>query len=119
MMFKHWPSHTISPSSSCFMYKGALSLYIPSIVAPHNTYIGLRKSCGIIDVIWYMGPSSGFGLSTSFIGPFCTYLSYIVNKHKSMTVNNKNNKNKIPFSEKSYTRCISQARKVLRAYLNN
>jgi len=34
-----------------------------------------------------MGSSSGSGLSTGFVGPFCTCLSYIVNKHKSMTLN--------------------------------
>ena len=69
------------------MYKGTLSLYNPNNVASHDICIGLRKSCMIINVIWYKGSSSGSNLSTGFVSPFGTYLSYTVNKHKSMTVN--------------------------------
>ena len=85
-MFKHWPLCVISPRSSCFMYKGILSLYTPNIIAFHDTCIGLRKSFGIIKVIYYMGSSSGSSLSTGFFDFFDTCLSYTVNKHKLMIV---------------------------------
>ena len=78
---------------------------------------------------WYMRLSSSSGLSTSFVGPFGTYLSYIVNKHKSMVVNTlfvinpfliiiNTTKRKYLFW-KSCTRCVSQARKVLKACPTN
>ena len=112
------------------MYKETLSLYTPNIVASHNSCIGLRKSCGIINVIWYMRSSSGSSLLIGFIDPFGTCLSYIVNKHKSMTVNTlflmnhflitiNTTKRKYFFLKKGCKRCVGQARKVLRAYLTN
>ena len=58
-----------------------------------------------------MRSSSCSGLSTSFVNPFGTCLSYTVNKHKSMIVNtlfvrnhffnnNKHNNKEIPFLKK-------------------
>ena len=62
-------------------------MYTTNIVASHDTYIGLRKSYGVINAIWYMRLSSGSDLSAGFIGLFGTCLSYTVNKHKLTTIN--------------------------------
>jgi len=123
-MSRHWPPCAILERSSCFMYKGKLSLYTPNIVKSHDTYKGLRKSCGIINAIWYRGSSSGFDLFIGFVDPSTPYLSYTVNKHKSMIVNTLFVTN--PFliitnttkwntcSEKGCIRCVGQVRRVLR-----
>ena len=101
----------------------------PNTVASHDTCKGLRKRCGIVNVIWYSGSSSSSGLSTSFIGPSAPWFSYTVNKNKSMTVNTlfitnlflivtNTTKGNTCF-EKGCTRCVNQARKMLRIYPTN
>jgi len=114
-MLRHWSLCAISERSSCFMYKRTLSLYTPNTVESNDTCIGLRKSSRIINVIWYRGSSSGFGLSTGFASPLALSLSYTVNKHKSMTINtlfvtnlfnnNKHNKRKYMFWKRLYNMC--------------
>ena len=123
-MFIHWLPCAISPRCPCFMYKEYYHC------TPQDTCIGLRKSCRIIKVIWYMGSSSGFSLSTGFFDFFGTSSSRTVNKHNLMIVktlfwsnhfllNNKQNKKEIPFSEKGFTRCFGQAMKVFKACPTN
>ena len=85
-MLRHWPSWAILERSSCFMYNEKLSLYTPNTVASHDTCNGLRKSCGMINVIRYRGSTSGSDTSTAFTGPSTPYLSYTINKHKWMIV---------------------------------
>ena len=123
-MLRHWPLCAISEKSSYFMYKGTSSLYTPNTVESHDTCIGLRKSYWIIIVIWYRGSSSGSDPFIGFVSPSGSYLSYTVNKHKSMTINTlfvinlfliiKNTTKGNTCSEKCCTRCVGQARKVLR-----
>ena len=60
-MLWHWPLCAISEKYSCFMYKGKLSLYTPNTIASHDTCKGLRKSCGMVNVIRYKGLTSGSG----------------------------------------------------------
>ncbi|RZB86556.1 Retrovirus-related Pol polyprotein from transposon TNT 1-94 [Glycine soja] len=50
--------------SSCFIYKGKLSLYTPNTIASHNTCKGLRKSYAMVNVIRYRGSTSRSNLST-------------------------------------------------------
>ena len=68
------------------MYKGKLSLYTLNMIASFGTYKGLRKTSGMVNVITYMGLTSGSNLSAGFAGPSTPCLSYTVNKHKSMTI---------------------------------
>ena len=115
-MIKHWPPCAISERSPYFMYKGKLSLYTPNTLASHDTCKGLRKICGMINVIRYRGSTLGSDLSTGFTGSSTSCLSYIVNKHKRMTlkalfVTNiffiilKNNKMKYLFWKTLYKMC--------------
>ena len=111
------------------MYKEKLSLYTPNTITSHDTCKGLRKSCGMVNVIKYRGLTSGSGLFSGFAGSSATYLSYTVNKHKSMIVNTlfvtnpfliiTNTTNENTCSKKGCTRCVNQARKVLRVYPTN
>ena len=118
-MLRHWPPCVISKISSCFMYKRMSSLYTLNTVESHVTWIGLRKSCRIVNVIWYRGSSLGSSLSIGFASP-C--LSYTVHKHNSMTVNTlfvTNTTKGNTYYKKGFKRCVSQARKVFSACPTN
>jgi len=115
-MLRHWPPCVILEKSSCFRYKGILSLYTPNTIESHDTCIGLRKRCGIVNVIYYRGSSLGSGLSIGFADSSGPYLSYAVNKHKLMTINtlfitnpffnnNKHNKRKYMFWKRLHKMC--------------
>ncbi|KAL5165609.1 hypothetical protein HKD37_18G050712 [Glycine soja] len=53
----------------------------PNTLASHYMCNDLRKSCGMVNVIRYEGSTSGSDISTGFVGPSTSCLSYIVNKH--------------------------------------
>ena len=122
-MLRPWQSCAILERSSCFIYKGKLSLYTPNTIASHNTCKGLRKSYAMVNVIRYRGSTSRSDLSTGFSGPSSPYLSCTINKHKWMAINTLFVTN--PFliithttkwntcSENGCRRCVGQARKVL------
>jgi len=123
-MVRHWPPCAISERASCFMYKGKLSLYTRNTVASHYTCKALKKSCRMVNVIRYRGSTSRSNLSIGFVSPSAPCLSYTVNKHKWMAINTlfvtnhsliilKNKKKRNICSEKRFTRCVGQARKVL------
>ena len=86
-MLRYWSSCAILERSSCFMYKGKLSLYTPNTITSHDTCKGLRKSYMMVNVIKYRGSTLGSGLSAGFIDPSVLCLSYTVNKHNWMIVN--------------------------------